>query len=116
LTVISIHATPEWKRRFPEALIGILEINVRSKISPALEEHKRALDTELHDRYRGLNGAKVYGISADELKRVLSRDRVSAEKLAYAERPDPHFLTYGPKTRREFLLCNAHPTTPSSAG
>jgi predicted TIM-barrel fold metal-dependent hydrolase len=56
----------------------------------------------------GLNGAKVYGISADELKRVLSRDRVSAEKVAYAERPDPHFLTYGPKTRREFLRL-AHP-------
>jgi predicted TIM-barrel fold metal-dependent hydrolase len=51
----------------------------------------------------GLNGASVYGISAGELKRVLARDRVSAEKLAYAERPDPHFLTYGPKTRREFL-------------
>jgi hypothetical protein len=51
----------------------------------------------------GLNGAKVYGIAADELKRVLSRDRVSAEKIAYAERPDPHFLTHGPKTRREFL-------------
>jgi predicted TIM-barrel fold metal-dependent hydrolase len=51
----------------------------------------------------GLNGAKVYGISADELKRVLSRDRISLERSAYAERPDPHFLTYGPKTRREFL-------------
>jgi hypothetical protein len=64
----------------------------------------------------GLNGTKVYGISADELKRVLSRDRVSAEKLAYAERPDPHFLTYGPRTRREFLRGIAHPTPPSSAG
>jgi hypothetical protein len=52
----------------------------------------------------GLNGAKVYGIPADELKRVLSRDRISSEKAAYAERPDPHFLTYGPKTRREFLM------------
>ena len=51
----------------------------------------------------GLNGAKVYGIRTDELKRVLSRDRISSEKAAYAERPDPHFLTYGPKTRREFL-------------
>jgi uncharacterized protein len=51
----------------------------------------------------GLNGAKVYGISADELKRVLSRDRISSERTAYAERPDPHFLTHGPKTRREFL-------------
>jgi predicted TIM-barrel fold metal-dependent hydrolase len=51
----------------------------------------------------GLNGAKVYGIPADELKRVLSRDRISSEKAAYAERPDPNFLTYGPRTRREFL-------------
>jgi predicted TIM-barrel fold metal-dependent hydrolase len=51
----------------------------------------------------GLNAAKVYGISADEVKRVLSRDRISSERTAYAERPDPHFLTYGPKTRREFL-------------
>jgi len=23
--------------------------------------------------------------------------------MAYSEKPDPHFLTYGPKTRREFL-------------
>ena len=51
----------------------------------------------------GLNAAKVYGISADEVKKVISRDHISAEKMAYSERPDPHFLTYGPKTRREFL-------------
>jgi hypothetical protein len=23
--------------------------------------------------------------------------------MAYLERPEPHFTTYGPKTRREFL-------------
>ena len=51
----------------------------------------------------GLNAAKVYGISADEVKKVISRDRISAERMAYSEQPDPHFLTYGPKTRREFL-------------
>jgi hypothetical protein len=51
----------------------------------------------------GLNGARVYGLSAAEVKRVLSRDRISSERTAYAERPDPHFLTYGPRTRREFL-------------
>jgi predicted TIM-barrel fold metal-dependent hydrolase len=57
----------------------------------------------IREKIFGLNGAKVYGLSAAEVKRVLARDRVSAEKIAYAERPDPHFLTYGPKTRREFL-------------
>jgi uncharacterized protein len=51
----------------------------------------------------GLNAANVYGISADEVKKVISRDRISAERMAYSEQPNPHFLTYGPKTRREFL-------------
>jgi predicted TIM-barrel fold metal-dependent hydrolase len=51
----------------------------------------------------GLSGAKVYGLSAAEVKKYASRDRVAKEKLAYQERPEPHFLTYGPKTRREFL-------------
>jgi len=30
-------------------------------------------------------------------------DLVSMEKLAYQEDPQPSFLTYGPKTRREFI-------------
>jgi predicted TIM-barrel fold metal-dependent hydrolase len=61
------------------------------------------LTPALRGKIFGLNGAKVYGISTAELKRVLSRDRISSERTAYAERPDPRFLTYGPKTRREFL-------------
>ena len=51
----------------------------------------------------GLNGAQVYGISAAEIKKVVARDTVSRQKLEYAANPEPHFLTYGPKTRREFL-------------
>jgi predicted TIM-barrel fold metal-dependent hydrolase len=51
----------------------------------------------------GLNGAKVYGLSASEVKKYTSRDPVAREKAAYQERPEPGFLTYGPKTRREFL-------------
>jgi len=51
----------------------------------------------------GLNGAKVYGLSASEVKKYTSRDPVAREKVAYQERPEPGFLTYGPKTRREFL-------------
>jgi predicted TIM-barrel fold metal-dependent hydrolase len=57
----------------------------------------------LRAKILGLNAAKVYGISAAEVKKVISRDAVSAEREKYAERPDPHFRTYGPKTRREFL-------------
>jgi predicted TIM-barrel fold metal-dependent hydrolase len=51
----------------------------------------------------GLNAAKVYGLSPAEVKRYTRADRISREKAAYQDRADPHFLTYGPKTRREFL-------------
>jgi uncharacterized protein len=33
----------------------------------------------------------------------VAADSVSQRKLAYQENPQPHFRTYGPKTRREFL-------------
>ena len=61
------------------------------------------ITSALRAKIFGLNAAKVYGISADEVKKVISRDRISAERMAYSEQPNPHFLTYGPKTRREFL-------------
>ena len=51
----------------------------------------------------GLNAAKVYGISAADVRKYTGRDRIARERLAYSEHPDPHYLTYGPKTRREFL-------------
>jgi uncharacterized protein len=54
----------------------------------------------------GLNGAKVYGLSAAEVKKYVARDTVSMEKVEYAQNPEPHFLTYGPKTRRDFLRLN----------
>jgi len=51
----------------------------------------------------GRNGATVYGLSAAELKKYTQRDAIARERAAYIENPTPHFLTYGPKTRREFL-------------
>ena len=51
----------------------------------------------------GLNAAKVYALSADEVKKHTRADAVARERAAYLERPAPHYLTYGPKTRREFL-------------
>ena len=55
----------------------------------------------------GRNALKVYKIEEDVLKKHLARDEVARERLAYAERADPSFLTYGPKTRREFLSLKA---------
>jgi hypothetical protein len=51
----------------------------------------------------GLNATRPYRISAEEAKRHARRDRIAVERLAYQERPEPHFRTRGPRTRREFL-------------
>ena len=58
---------------------------------------------ELRAKIFGLNAMKPYGISAEEMKLRARCDAVAAERLAYRERPEPHYLTRGPKTRREFL-------------
>ena len=51
----------------------------------------------------GINATRPYAMSADEVKKHTRADRVATERLAYREHPEPHYLTYGPKTRREFL-------------
>ncbi|MEO7560681.1 MAG: amidohydrolase family protein, partial [Nitrosospira sp.] len=58
---------------------------------------------QLRAKIFGLNAARIYSISPEEVKRYTQRDRIARERLAYLEHPEPHFLTYGPKTRREFL-------------
>jgi predicted TIM-barrel fold metal-dependent hydrolase len=51
----------------------------------------------------GLNASRIYAISADEVKKHTRADRIGKERLAYLEHPEPQYLTYGPKTRRQFL-------------
>jgi hypothetical protein len=54
------------------------------------EKHGYAeMTPALRAKIFGLNGAKVYGVTPT--MRTAAHER------------DPHFLTYGPKTRREFL-------------
>ena len=55
----------------------------------------------------GRNALRVYSIPEDVLKKHLAADSVAGERLAYRERADPSFITYGPKTRREFLNLKA---------
>jgi predicted TIM-barrel fold metal-dependent hydrolase len=75
------------------------------QIAPALREKYgyAEMTNALRAKIFGLNAAKVYGLSAAEVKKYTERDEIARERLAYSERPDPHYLTYGPKTRREFL-------------
>jgi predicted TIM-barrel fold metal-dependent hydrolase len=58
---------------------------------------------ELRARIFGLNAARPYGIDVDEVLQRARNDAVEHRRAAYRERPDPHFLTFGPKTRRAFL-------------
>lgn len=51
----------------------------------------------------GLNAVKPYGINAAAVKQATSSDQLSHQKMAQKADPDPHFLTFGPKNRREFL-------------
>ena len=53
----------------------------------------------------GLSAARVYGLSPSELKQYTKKDSVSTARAGYE--PNPGFRTYGPRTRREFLLCRS---------
>jgi uncharacterized protein len=77
------------------------------QISPQFREKHGypEITPALRAKIFGLNGAKVYGLSAAELKKHAANDSLARRKRSYQENPQPHFLTHGPKTRREFLLC-----------
>jgi hypothetical protein len=75
------------------------------QISPALRARHAypEITRELRAKIFGLNAAKVYGLSPAEVKKYTSRDAIARQRTAYLEKPEPHFRTYGPKTRREFF-------------
>jgi predicted TIM-barrel fold metal-dependent hydrolase len=79
------------------------------QIAPALREQNgyAEITPGLRARIFGLNAAKVYGLNAAEVKKYTERDRVAHERLAYRAHPEPHYLAFGPKTRREFLRLRA---------
>jgi len=75
------------------------------QISPQFRERfgYAEITPGLRAKIFGLNGAKVYGLSAAQVKKYTSRDSIARERTTYLHTPQPHYLTYGPKTRREFL-------------
>jgi hypothetical protein len=75
------------------------------QISPQLRDEYgySEITPAIRAKIFGRNGARVYGLSVAELKKYTQRDAIARERSAYLENPSPHFLTYGPKTRREFL-------------
>ena len=79
------------------------------QIAPELREKHGypQITPALRAKVFGQNALKVYSIPADVVKKHLA-DRVSTDRVAYREeRADPRFVTYGPRTRREFLNLKA---------
>lgn len=60
------------------------------------------MTSALRAKIFGLNALKVYSIPDDVLRKHV-KDRVALDRGEYRERPDPAFVTYGPRNRREFL-------------
>lgn len=79
------------------------------QISERLQEQYGypALTPERRAKIFGLNAMVPYKIDAAAAKRAMAGDVVERERANYANNPNPQFLTYGPKTRREFLRFKA---------
>ena len=58
---------------------------------------------ELRARIFGLNATRPYGVDVDEVLKRARHDAIERRRTEYRDNPDPHFLTFGPKNRREFL-------------
>ncbi|MCK7593561.1 amidohydrolase family protein [Pseudomarimonas salicorniae] len=58
---------------------------------------------QIRARIFGLNALKLYPVPDEVLSKHLSGDAVAMLREDYRNAPSPHFRTYGPKTRREFL-------------
>ncbi|MGQ0657441.1 MAG: amidohydrolase family protein [Chromatiales bacterium] len=79
------------------------------QIAPELQEKYGypELTSTLRAKVFGLNAARVYGLSPEEIRKRHARDRVTRIKQAYLTDPEPSFTTNGPCTRREFLRLRA---------
>ena len=61
------------------------------------------MTSELRARIFGLNATRPYGIDVDEVLKRARRDAIQHRRAENRANPDPHFLTFGPRNRREFL-------------
>jgi hypothetical protein len=62
-----------------------------------------ALTPQIRAKVFGLNAVKPYRIKPEEVQQHLGKDPMQQARDNYRGREDPSYLTYGPKTRREFL-------------
>jgi predicted TIM-barrel fold metal-dependent hydrolase len=79
------------------------------QISEAFQEKYGypAMTPRLRAKIFGLNATRPYGIESREVIERARSDELFERRQAYRRAPNPHFLTYGPKTRRDFLRLKA---------
>ena len=79
------------------------------QISPEFRERYGypEITPQIRAKIFGLNALKVYQVDSAVLRPLLASDRISRQREEDRNAPDPSFLSYGPKTRREFLRLRA---------
>lgn len=79
------------------------------QISPEFRERYGypEITPQIRAKIFGLNALRVYQVDSAVLRQHLAHDRVQRQRIERMNAPDPAFLTYGPKTRREFLRLQA---------
>lgn len=75
------------------------------QISEAFQEEYGypKITEEMKANIFGLNGARVYGLDVQRVLADRARDRLGLLKAEYAERANPSYETFGPRSRREFF-------------
>jgi len=61
------------------------------------------ITSQIRAKIFGLNAARPYHLDVSTIRRHATTDTLGRVRQAYRQAPNPHFHTYGPKTRREFL-------------
>lgn len=73
----------------------------------------KAITGDIRAKIFGLNAMRPYQISQSEMLLRTGNDGIAAAQDHYQNHPNPHYLTNGPKTRRDFLrllnLNGGHP-------
>ena len=73
-----------------------------------------ALTKEVKAKVFGLTSAKLYGLDPTQMREALPKDEIEKWKQARLERPGRTYMTYGPRTRREFFdLLRFHDGMPA---
>ncbi len=75
------------------------------QISDELQEKHGypALTAERKRKILGLNALKPYDLQESVVRATVRGDHVQAARASYRQSPQPHFGTFGPRNRREFL-------------